>query len=184
MLGPADNKKTNKPCDNPSSHYQVRALKKISFLKENAQALSWYIFSTRFLKLAYFSLRRRGEGGGERINSAVINRILTKFLVPFNLLDCLNTMCASKRVRISCCDTTCTIYLSLCRQPADPNTFRGTHCILIIFEAGYVADIKPIPSKLETVDVISRPSKQKQLPSSPKKQVCDLELHLVMVISL
>ena len=60
-------------------------------------------------------------------------------------------------------------------------TLFEAHIVLINFEA--VADIKPIPSKLETVDVISRPSKQKQQPSSPKKQVCDLELHLAAPIS-
>ena len=35
-----------------------------------------------------------------------------------------NTMCASKRVWISCCDTIYTIYLSLCSLSADPNPFQ------------------------------------------------------------
>ena len=37
--------------------------------------------------------------------------------------------CASKRVRIRCCDSIYTVYLSLCTLSADPNPFRGTHCI-------------------------------------------------------
>ena len=40
----------------------------------------------------------------------------------------LHTICASKRVRISCCDIIYTIYISLCLLSADPNPFIGTHC--------------------------------------------------------
>ena len=41
----------------------------------------------------------------------------------------LRMICASKRVRIRCCDSIYTVYLSLCTLSADPNPFRGTHCI-------------------------------------------------------
>ena len=60
------------------------------------------------------------------------------------------TMCASKRVRISCCDTIFTIYLSLCTLSADPNPFRGTHCSF--------TDCKIFTVKLNPTTVRPRPT--------------------------
>ena len=36
-----------------------------------------------------------------------------------------------KGVLTAFCDTIYTIYLSVCTQTADPNSFRGTHCICL-----------------------------------------------------